>query len=96
MRGLLKNHYPTLTKTTGPPQKNWTDTSGAFVMMDTGFKTIIEVMKQGSWLTDLEVAERAKMKLDAALYYLRRLRRLGLVISEWVHGQRVWGVLNCT
>ena len=65
-------------------------------MMDTGFKTIIEVIAKGSWLTDLEVAERAKMKLDAALYYLRRLRRLGLVISEWVHGQRVWSVLNCT
>jgi len=96
MRGLLKNPYLTPTKTTGPQHKTSTDTSGAFVLMDIGFKTIIEVMKQGSWLTDLEVAERAKMKLDAALYYLRRLRRLGLVASEWVHGQRVWGVLNCT
>ena len=64
-------------------------------MTDTGFKTIIEVIAKGSWLTDLEVAERAKMKLDAALYYLRRLRRLGLVISEWVHGQRVWGAASC-
>ena len=45
-------------------------------MMDTGVKTIIDVMKQGAWLTDLEVAERAKMELDAALYYHRRVRRL--------------------
>jgi len=51
-------------------------------------------MAKGSWLTDFEVAKRAKMKLDAALYYLRRLRRLGLVMSEWVHGQRVWSVVN--
>jgi ribosomal protein S25 len=94
MHGSLKNHSLTPTKTTGPQQKNSTDTSGAFVMMDTGFKTIIKIMAKGSWLTDLEVAERAKMKLDAALYYLRRLRRLGLVASEWVHGQRVWSVVN--
>jgi len=46
-------------------------------MTDTGFKTIIKVIAKGSWLTDLEVAERAKMKLDAALYYLRRLTALG-------------------
>ena len=59
--------------------------------MDAGFKTIIEVIAKRAWLTDLEVAARAKMKLDAALYYLRRLRRWGLVVSEWVHGQRVWG-----
>ena len=64
-------------------------------MLDIGFKTIIEVMKQGSWLTDLEVATRARMKIDTALYYLRRLRRLGLVISEWVHEQRVWGAASC-
>ena len=51
-------------------------------------------MAKGSWLTDLEVATRARMKLDAALYYLKKLRRLGLVASEWVHGQRVWSVVN--
>ena len=60
--------------------------------MDIGFKPILKVLSNGRWFTEHEIARKARMKLCAVRGYLKALRRKGLLMFVWLHGERVWKV----